>query len=670
MTEELQAALEAYSKLMADASATKPTGVSEEWWSRYSAAAKAIKPDAPRGQRGVAGQAAATGNEYVIKLYGPIRDWALDDFNYYVEQAGSKKLRVRIASPGGDADVGLLMYNMLRKRGEVCTETDGPVASIASIVFLGGGERLVAREATTVMVHNAWVTAAFSGSATGWNNFSERVTKALAYLDQGQISALAARTEASAAKVAQWLAEETYFTPQQCIDLGIATGFAAYSDEEEDSGGEPMAAKAQASEPTTEAAAATAGVQSNRTIRPMDDWLDAEDLLEEDVCRWEFMIPDGTDVKAAKALLAGKAEDALRKQSDTLLGKLTNIRAEGRIEGEGEAPDTFDWQRCTDLNGSDGDRRGTAMRMRAERKAIRDEIAERTDRALIEAEIEFGNASTGNAYTDAPQGQRLPVPVTNIEVSRPQAILNIVQASVNAALTEHGGEAGNYDLLFRSRRKLTLEGLQANNLLEGGFGVIGNPQAATMTQGGQDAGFHPFSYRDLEVRLMTRQINNYTGILQRRSTMGQNVVNYLQEDDRTDDGSSSKENPAAAPADIDFHVNEKTANLRKIAVKAKFTKEELFSGPQFLPLLTERLMWAAEDKLETQLISGTDAGDPAQLRGINTQFAGAAQTADSYLVDDIETKIAITEERERPARGSHSVAARRPVADPSVARRR
>ena len=121
--------------------------------------------------------------------------------------------------------MGLQIFNILKKRGNVITETDGPIASAASIIFLGGSERLVNKTATTIMIHRSWIMAFFAGNTNDWESLVKEIKKILSSTDDGMMEALEERTKLSLEKAEEFLNEETYFRPKQCVEFGIATGY-------------------------------------------------------------------------------------------------------------------------------------------------------------------------------------------------------------------------------------------------------------------------------------------------------------------------------------------------------------------------------------------------------------------------------------------------------------
>lgn len=107
-----------------------------------------------------------------IKLYGevvPFQDaWIIEQGGYVnltflqnrLKEANGQDVLIRINSMGGDVDEGFAFYSELRRYAKdngakVTTLAEGRCASIATVFFLAGDERIVT-EFTDPFVHNAW----------------------------------------------------------------------------------------------------------------------------------------------------------------------------------------------------------------------------------------------------------------------------------------------------------------------------------------------------------------------------------------------------------------------------------------------------------------------------------------------------------------------------------
>ena len=235
LTEKVKTAIQQYYAAANLNLSEKPDWMSEKYWDLYSDAEK-FTGNEPRGERGVKVESRTSGDGSVIKIYGVIYPWTLGDFDYFLSQIDGK-VTVRLASPGGDSYVGLQIYNIIRKRGNVLTETDGPIASAASIVFLGGSERKINKTGSHLMVHQSWAGACFAGKVEEWEAFYKDIAKALKIIDENMIEALEDRSKLSRSKSEKYIREETYFTSKQCVENGIATGYCAEAEADDNSQG-------------------------------------------------------------------------------------------------------------------------------------------------------------------------------------------------------------------------------------------------------------------------------------------------------------------------------------------------------------------------------------------------------------------------------------------------
>lgn len=104
-----------------------------------------------------------------IKIYGEIIPFEEDFGSGYVNlsnvqeqlsKAEGKDILVKIRSLGGEVETGFSIYNELRRYAKdnntkVTTLGEGQVASIATVIFLAGDERILTGY-TEPFVHNAW----------------------------------------------------------------------------------------------------------------------------------------------------------------------------------------------------------------------------------------------------------------------------------------------------------------------------------------------------------------------------------------------------------------------------------------------------------------------------------------------------------------------------------
>ena len=125
-----------------------------------------------------------------------------------IKGSGATELVCHIDSYGGVTSAGIAMYNLLRScEAKVTTIAEGFCASAASLVFMAGDKRIM-RNASLLMIHNAWSTVA--GNA-------EELRKTADDLEDEKLEAL--------------LAAESWIDPEEAVEWGFATGIA--QDEEQ-----------------------------------------------------------------------------------------------------------------------------------------------------------------------------------------------------------------------------------------------------------------------------------------------------------------------------------------------------------------------------------------------------------------------------------------------------
>jgi ATP-dependent Clp protease, protease subunit len=129
-------------------------------------------------------------------------------------------INLRLNSAGGDVFTGLAIYRQLVEHpARVVTHIDGLAASIASVIAMAGAEIRIA-EAGFLMIHDAWGMAI--GSAADL-----RQTADLLDITTGSIADVyTARTGQDAARVRQWMADETWFTAAEAVTEGFASAVA------------------------------------------------------------------------------------------------------------------------------------------------------------------------------------------------------------------------------------------------------------------------------------------------------------------------------------------------------------------------------------------------------------------------------------------------------------
>lgn len=127
------------------------------------------------------------------------------------------EIRVHIDSYGGSVSEGWAIYNALRQHpAKIVTYGDGFVASAALYPFLAGDER-IASSLSAYYFHQVMVAA--SGYADDLRAAADEAEK----MTEIGINAFVERTGMDADQVRQLMQAETWMTPTQALDCGLAT---------------------------------------------------------------------------------------------------------------------------------------------------------------------------------------------------------------------------------------------------------------------------------------------------------------------------------------------------------------------------------------------------------------------------------------------------------------
>lgn len=125
---------------------------------------------------------------------------------------------VRINSPGGSVFESYSIYALLNDHAaKVSVKVDGLAASGASVIAMAG-DTIEMASASMLMIHEAWTMAIGSADEL-------RATADILEKMNGQLTGIyAGRTGQSEEDVAALLAAETWFTAEEAVAAGFATG--------------------------------------------------------------------------------------------------------------------------------------------------------------------------------------------------------------------------------------------------------------------------------------------------------------------------------------------------------------------------------------------------------------------------------------------------------------
>lgn len=167
-----------------------------------------------------------------IVIYGDIGD------SWFWESVSAKDIKntlddidgdviIRLNSPGGDAFDGIAIYNLLKNHdGKVTVHVDGWAASAASIIAMAADE-LIMNTGTMLMIHEAW-TIAF-GNKTD----VAKTMNALKGLDASLADIYMTRFKGERSEIETMMQNETWFTSEEAIDVGLADSINEVEEDEE-----------------------------------------------------------------------------------------------------------------------------------------------------------------------------------------------------------------------------------------------------------------------------------------------------------------------------------------------------------------------------------------------------------------------------------------------------
>ena len=130
-----------------------------------------------------------------------------------------KEIGVHLNSMGGEVAQGVAIYNALKAhRAHVTTYCEGFACSIASVVFMAGDTRVM-RNASLLMVHEAWMSA--GGNARELRKAAEDLETITelskrAYMEH-------ATDKLTREELDRMMSEETWILPEQAVEYGFAT---------------------------------------------------------------------------------------------------------------------------------------------------------------------------------------------------------------------------------------------------------------------------------------------------------------------------------------------------------------------------------------------------------------------------------------------------------------
>jgi ATP-dependent protease ClpP protease subunit len=171
-----------------------------------------------------------------IFLYGVVGDsWGEDSFTdtdvlMALDKLDGKRAIARINSPGGIADQGISIYNMLKRYAPgVDTVVDAVAASAASVIALAGDKR-------TTSAGGRWMIHRALALSVGNANELRKVADTLETYDKSLVEIYSKYLPGTPDAIMQLLTDETWYTGETAMASGLSTGMG------EESMAEPMVA--------------------------------------------------------------------------------------------------------------------------------------------------------------------------------------------------------------------------------------------------------------------------------------------------------------------------------------------------------------------------------------------------------------------------------------------
>lgn len=159
-----------------------------------------------------------------ILLYGPIGADMWEPENAITAKNVMAQLSdvdgdvtVRISSGGGDVYEGIDIMNALKNHpGRVTVIVESLAASAASFIAVGGGDEVLMRPSSELMIHRAW---------TFTDGNADEVRKTLADLERQDMKLASIYAEKAGGQVDDWLdamGAETWYTAEEAVAAGLA----------------------------------------------------------------------------------------------------------------------------------------------------------------------------------------------------------------------------------------------------------------------------------------------------------------------------------------------------------------------------------------------------------------------------------------------------------------
>jgi len=157
-----------------------------------------------------------------ITIYGVIgTSWYSDSFSASdmdsaLNEAGKNDITIRLNSPGGDAFMGIAIYNRLKRHeGKVTIYVDGWACSAASVIAMAADE-LIMGLGSMFMFHEA------SNIVWGTKTEMRKEASILEELEEGIIDIYMTKANVTREEVRAKLDAETWLSAKSTVEIGFA----------------------------------------------------------------------------------------------------------------------------------------------------------------------------------------------------------------------------------------------------------------------------------------------------------------------------------------------------------------------------------------------------------------------------------------------------------------
>jgi ATP-dependent Clp protease protease subunit len=140
------------------------------------------------------------------------------------------QLEISLSSPGGDIDVGMTLYELLRcSKAHVVIEGYGIVASIAVLIFMAGDKRVLS-PGTRLFVHPGSIMSDMPENIfTVKVKANELMGLHTWYCEQLYSRAAIVRSQVKLGDIRALCDKDSFFGADEALDMGIATHVTPYA---------------------------------------------------------------------------------------------------------------------------------------------------------------------------------------------------------------------------------------------------------------------------------------------------------------------------------------------------------------------------------------------------------------------------------------------------------